>query len=142
MNLKAILLGFLAASLLSTIVVSVNNYLVVLLIPVIFESLSSGLNWITAYFTVTSFLIHAGFYLLGGYITGRTAKRNEYWHAGVVAIISIIANFGLSFWLAQRFNYPMMSVGNLIKFSLTTIPYAMVGAHLAHIKNLNETTKS
>ena len=135
-NFKSIFLGFLAGPFAATIIAMANNYLAVSLIPVIFTSLSSGINWINGYFLISNFLINAAFSLLGGYVAGRVAKQDEYLYAAAVAILGVLATIGLSMLTAQKFNLPSMQVSHVLKLLLTTIPYAMVGAHLSHVKNI------
>lgn len=137
-NFKSIFLGFLAGPFAAVIVAMANNYLAVSLIPVIFTSLSSGINWINGYFLISNFLINAAFALLGGYVAGRVAKQDEYLYAVAIATLGVLATIGLSMLTAQKFNLPSMQVSQVLKLLLTTIPYAMVGAYLSHAKNIKE----
>jgi len=138
MSFKSLSLGFLAGPFAALIAASANSYLVTLLIPMVLANLSAGMNWITAYLTVSSFLIHAGFALLGGYTAGRFAQKNEYWHAGVIVILGVLANIGLSFFITHQINAPALQLTYSMRLLLTTMPYAMVGAHLARVKNMKE----
>lgn len=137
-NFKSIFLGFLAGPFVAGIVSMANNYLAVSLVPVIFTSLSAGINWINGYFLISNFLINAAFSLLGGYVAGRVAKQDEYLYAVAVAILGVSATIGLSMLTAQKFNLPFMQLSHVFKLLLTTIPYAMLGAYLSHAKNIKE----
>ena len=137
MNFKSIFFGFLAGPLLSSIVGSINSYLGITIISKLFSTLTAASKWITGYLLVSHFLINAGFAILGGYIAGRIAKQNEYLHAGVVSICGVLANIGIIMLTLKYFNFPIIeTIITIIKLLLTTLPYAMVGAHLARVKNI------
>ena len=137
MNFKSILLGFLAGPLLASLAGNINVYLGITIISKLFLTLSAADKWITGYFLVSHFLIDAGFALLGGYTAGRIAKQNEYLHAVVVCILGVLANIGIITISLQYFKFPIMeTIITIIKLLFTTMPYAMVGAYLARMKNL------
>jgi hypothetical protein len=143
MNIKAIFLGFLTGPFLALMAGNINSYLGITIISKLFFTLATEEKWLSGYFLVSHFLINAGFALLGGYIAGRIAKQNEYLHAGVVSILGVLANIGILTLTLQYFNFPITEmIITIIKLLFTTMPYAMVGAHLSRIKNLKETTKS
>jgi hypothetical protein len=122
---------------------NINNSLGITIISKLFFTLTTEDKWLSGYFLVSHFLINSGFALLGGYIAGRIAKQNDYLHAEVVSILGVLANIGILNLTLQYFNIPIIEmIITIIKLLLTTMPYAMVGAHLSSINNLKETTKS
>jgi hypothetical protein len=125
-TIKALFLGWAigpACTILASIVNSyASMYLVSLLPHPVFLSL---------YFILSNYIIHASFAFLSGYTAAKIAKKNAYYYATFIALTGIILQLIINWQIQQRTHFqPPLPFDHY--FSLfATLPFACSGAYVA-----------